>query len=521
MSPFGRGRAGRGFGRHRFGGSQPGIADDAAFTQETYVFEVWTKNNTRLARLPQWTSAQWTEVANQPNLFEFTYPFDDEHKAKLVYPNRIYLYDRIGTLIDGFTIAVEKPTRTQDGQQFVALTCDGLMAQLGTEMISSYNSVTAGDTTVGAIVDALFDLQVRTNIDSIRRGRIDNAIRNLNRELIIENMSILQALHTLQKTVGGVMNVSATGTFTWKRETGGRTGQQIRINKNMPALDVTRDSRNIFTRVIASGKGPEPSERLAVTRNNASAQSTYGVIPLPVSWPDVDNIDQLTDLADKKLREVSRPKVSLRPQTIDLSLSDDAQLDFTHEALKIGSRVTLIDTELAETHDTRIAKIVRDLFSPVLVKIDVQNPDDFSETTAYAQPQRDIVDVFVDLIDRVNTLTLRDTLGFASGGFPTSYLASDVTTWDTTTNTGTLDDHLNDPDLPASIASFISNIINAMSAGDITNIINKFSEANYTTITTQITNNVTNVQNIAAAIAADPTAAASISEAASLWVEFP
>ncbi len=496
MSPFGRGREGRGFGRHRFGGFQPGIADGSAFINDLYYFEVWDKTDTRLARLPQWTSAQWTDIANLPNIFEFTYPFDDEHKDLLVYPNRIYLYDRVGTQIRGFTISVVTPTRTQEGQEFVSIKCYGLMAQLGTEMISSYNSVTAGDTTVGEILDALFDLQARTNIDTIRRGRIDNAIRSLSRELIIQNTSILQALRSLQKTVGGIMDVSPTGTFTWKRETGAATGQQIRINKNMPALNVTRDYTGIFTRVVAYGKGPEPDERLTVTVNNASAQSTYGVIPLYQSWPEVDNADVLGDLGNKLLREVSRPVLKLQTQTIDLSLADDARLDFTHEALEVGSRKSFIDTSLGEIHDARIAKIVRDLFVPEAVSIDIQNPDDVDEVTAYAEPEPDIFDDLVALIDRVNTITNRDILGFANGGFPTSYLASDVSTWDVDTNTGTLDNHLNDTDIITQISNFLENIAN--NSTFIDNVVNNFTATNISTIVnnfsqTDITNIVNNM----------------------------
>ena len=438
------------FGVSRYGGKQV-QPTAAAFARDLYRLEVWSGAGVRLAVLPNWRSAAWTQTANKPSILQFTYPFNDEFRSLITYPNQIRIYDRFNVHIDTLTVMVVTSTRTIEGNLFIAVECDGLFAQLGRDLIESYDSVTDENTTVIDILDALFDLQTRTNIAHIQRGNISAAIRDTAAISVFENKSILQAILELQATVGGVMSVNPIGTFKWSQETGSNTDQQIRDNKNLQAITVSANYRNIFTKIIAYGKSDANGVRLQKILNNASAQSTYGVLPLIVSWNDVGTALELEARATKKLREISRADTTISFNSLDLSQVTDPRFDYSHEALTIGSRIDVIDDQIGEVHPTRISSISRDLAAPMGVTLEVQNPDDFNVTGARAETPPNFLSDFLDIQNAVQEGRVRDT-----GQFDMPLLldeldppngvseAGDICVWDETDDTGNLETKIED-----------------------------------------------------------------------------
>ena len=80
-------------------------------------------------------------------------------------------------------------------------------------------------------------------------------------------------------------------------------------------------------------------------------------------------------MADEEVRKWSTPKKIIKCGLIDLSVTDNSRLDYSHEALSMGSRITVIDDALGETLTTRVTAIQRDLAAPLGIAIEVEDPE--------------------------------------------------------------------------------------------------------------------------------------------------
>ena len=102
------------------------------------------------------------------------------------------------------------------------VTTDGLMSQLGEEVVESYDTGETG-TPIGDIVTALLALQRKTT--KITEGTISVTG---DRAISVTNRTILSVLLQLQESIGGYMYVDTDRKLQWPTTIGEDKGQQIR-----------------------------------------------------------------------------------------------------------------------------------------------------------------------------------------------------------------------------------------------------------------------------------------------------
>ena len=408
---------GRQFGRYPWGQELwGGLAADTAPTDMTsrrwYTIEVQDPDDLTLMRLPNWGSGHWTQrVCRAPEL-EITYPLDDPAVEHLVAPNQVVLIDEAGEIIDRFVIASRTRRCSADGYPYVSVHCYGTMALLGRGQGLNYSTTAA--TSVAEILEALLAEQETTVYQPITLGTVAAAIGGLSRTLTTENGNILGALDDLWRTVGGYYEVDAQRRLNWRRYLIGTPGQEIRRSKNLGDLAITEDWWSIRTRVIAYGRGKTDEARLKATVD-ADNQGTYGVVTEVVDDTTIWDESQLASMAASTLADVSTPAKRYAVGMIDLSqLSGD--IDYSHEVLRLGARVRVIDESLDEAIETTIVAIDRDLAEPARIKIEVSDPDAGVEAWGGNAPTRstDVADLLADVLDRLDDVTIRDDGTFRS-----------------------------------------------------------------------------------------------------------
>jgi len=384
-----------------------------------YVLEVAGATGTLLARLPLWGSAVLRERVNTFPEIEFTYPYDDEFASHLTtgFPNLIVLRDRDGELLERFAISKVIKERTPDNAKILTVCASGLLSILGKENVDSYD--TAGTPTpVKEIVrDLLNDHQNNGVIRQVRYGSISSAIGNLDREFKWENQSILACLRDIQKTVGGYLAVDANWRFTWKSTLGSSKGQEIRASKNIKSLRVSTDYDAIVTQLIGKGYGATDTTRLLNTQTNAAAEATYGRITRPYSANTVRVQDTLDDITAAHLDKLDGPSIGYGVESIDLSEAD-GPLDYSDDAIELGGRVRLIDTDMDVNISTCIISTTRDLGNPMDVQLNVSDTNAGSDlypdgaptgTLGAGEGERTFLDDIADLIRKMLEQTTQDT----------------------------------------------------------------------------------------------------------------
>jgi len=138
------------------------------------------------------------------------------------------------------------------------------------------------------------------------------------------------------------------------------------------------------------------------------------------------------------------------------------------------------------------------LFHPMGVTIEVQHPDDYDESTGYAEPHRDILDTIIDLMDHRADETLRDT----------GKLDAD-SVWDTTAHDGLLDDWIQD--LFGNDATTCNAVADAIRDDLVDSIEGDADSLN--DLATATANDSPSIQQLASGLANDATAAATLQAA--------
>lgn len=406
--------------------------------QPGYRLEVWSDAGALLARLPHWSRGRVVETVNAPSQLEFTYPYGDAATAHLAFPNKIALIDRTGARVEWFRVLSVTKLRGQDGSTQARVRCMGLMEQLAREMLESY---TATEATVKSIVADLLDQQAMSAHTQITLGKVTPAAE---RTVDFKNRTILQIIRQLWESVGGIYWVDSNGKFHWRAERFADTGQQIRLGKNLPSLEVERDYSEIRTKLIAYGKGMtlDTSPRIEVTQNTG----TYGTITEVRKWPDIQDEAMLTALAAQAIAEMSVPRLNYRCGVIDLSQADGT-IDYSHEALGAGALVTIVDPDLGEAVQMRILEIERDLSAPMGVRIQVVDPNLLARRRTFAEmvddltlPEYEPKDGFI-VVDSLEDLPDVDAPAFAyiPSGDDEGYYRKTGTGWHPLGEGGTAD----------------------------------------------------------------------------------
>jgi phage minor structural protein len=249
----------------------------------------------------------------------------------------------------------------------------GFINQLADEYVTTY---TAENLTITQIVTALLAFQVLT--PAITVGTIDP---DVSRSIKVDGDTILRALYRLRDTVGGHIYVDANRALQWKTTIGEDKGQQIRYKKNLKGITREIDYTTLCNRLYAYGAG-EGDARIKLSdaeghevdyvEDEGSQTEWGGIYKKTIVDKSITHPDTLLAWANLRLDELKNPRIAYKVDTIDLSASDE--IDFSFEALQIGSTIKVIDEDLSIDVSAQVVKITHpDLLHPELMRIEVAN----------------------------------------------------------------------------------------------------------------------------------------------------
>ena len=250
-----------------------------------------------------------------------------------------------------------------------------LMSQLGRETVVEY---LAESKTIDAIVDDLLAMQILT--PAITKGTISNSIKNLTRSIQVDGDTILRALMRLRDTVGGYIEVDNDHELNWLDSIGEDKGQQIRYRKNLKGIEREIDYSKLFNRIYAYGAG-EGDARIELTApgyvedvasQGAPPGGWGGIYPAIFVDRSITHPDTLLAWANLLLGDYKNPPIYYRIDTVDLSQSEE--IDFSFEALQLGSTITVIDEDLGISVSVIVVKIGHpDLLHPEQMTLELAN----------------------------------------------------------------------------------------------------------------------------------------------------
>jgi hypothetical protein len=286
-----------------------------------------------------------------------------------------------------------------------------------------------------SITDILQDLlAAQTQSPIIRLGNVDSAIGTTEISISFENKSILECIEELRKIVGGFYYVDVNRFLHWKRRIGNDAGHWLRLDHNMSSVEVYQDFRQVKTRYIGYGAGISNDTRLSSEQNDATAQSSYGVIVGAFSQQRVNEQDTLDAMTEAELARWSAPATSYRIGVVDLSQVDSDRYSFEALMLVPGTRVNVICDAPAVDIVSRVRSVKWDLTDPAHVEVEFSDPE--SGPVAWGGDdgthEPDVVDRIVDLVKRAEDAVSPESVavGIARSMDPATDDVTDILTRD-------------------------------------------------------------------------------------------
>jgi phage minor structural protein len=316
------------------------------------------------------TEVTWTRARNAPDEIEFTYDGGSGDASSCTRGNEIWLRDSTGTLLQKFRI-IEVSTQRRGALEAVQVWGTSLEGQLAEEVVIGY---TASSTAISTIVSNLLTSH-QVNSDPITLGTIDSAVGDPTRTVSFDEVTIAQALRQLAETLTapGGWHVTTAGALNWEASPGEDKGQQIRYRKNLLGGERLVDYAELANRIYAYGDGIDLTDAGEANEyiDDATSQSSYGVIPRVVRRQDISSSALLLDYAEAVLDAYKDPRVYYK---VDLLALEHADLvGESWEELQIGSTVTVIDEPLGVDYETTVERIVQSLSNPVDVRLELAN----------------------------------------------------------------------------------------------------------------------------------------------------
>ena len=156
---------------------------------------------------------------------------------------------------------------------------DGLMSQLGEEVIESYDTGTGGKS-IATIVDDLLAFQRKAT--KITKGTISVSGA---RALTVTNRTILAAFLQLQESVGGYLYVDNDRALQWLTTIGENKGQQIRYRKNLVGITRDIDYSGCCTKLYPVSSNESLSNILKTKVSvDKSSDASYGYLKLKETY---------------------------------------------------------------------------------------------------------------------------------------------------------------------------------------------------------------------------------------------
>lgn len=325
-----------------------------------------------------WTQPKMRLEIDAASVFSFRIPGTDATTiAQLVQPNKIWVRDRWGMLIEIFHIRRTHKIREGDAI-FFAVDTQSRLAQLGKEPASE---VTFDEILVKDAVAALFANQVQT--PPIAVGVIDPIIGEQEITIEFQRGYVLGALRRIQDALplarAGHFFVDSGGTFQWLEKITGPLNEQIVIGRGLKGINAVTDWDELVTRVYLYGAGEDPRTQLRLTDagesndyvENAAGVAAYGVRPLVREAKGIESASALLSMANRIVEEFGgSPFVEVSVDVIDLAKS----INFDGwEDLIVGAEYQVLDP--AQSIDTTVTLRVLEpnMENPLKTTVDLSN----------------------------------------------------------------------------------------------------------------------------------------------------
>ena len=141
-----------------------------------------------------------------------------------------------------------------------------------------------------------------------------------------------------------------------------RVGGRIKIPRfikgfNLKSLDVKTDTYDFYTRIIPYGKDRLTIESVNDGKNYLNNMKYTSTVRTAI-WEDTNYTDavQLKNMAEKKLGELAKPKITYTAQIFDVASISEEYADF---AFGIGDEADIIEPDMEIMARERIVRIAR------------------------------------------------------------------------------------------------------------------------------------------------------------------
>ena len=141
-----------------------------------------------------------------------------------------------------------------------------------------------------------------------------------------------------------------------------RVGGRIKIPRfikgfNLKSLDVKTDTYDFYTRIIPYGKDRLTIESVNDGKNYLNNMKYTSTVRTAI-WEDTNYTDavQLKNMAEKKLGELAKPKITYTAQIFDVASISEESADF---AFGIGDEADIIEPDMEIMARERIVRIAR------------------------------------------------------------------------------------------------------------------------------------------------------------------
>ena len=433
-----------------WGGERTLSAWPAVFRTVEYQLELRNSTNGLVSILRNFDNPEWTEEVNRPDSLTFTYPAEDDDAQYLDQPYQIWLRDSVtGTLLQRFKII--RSTLNGVFPDTIDVFCQDFLIQLTQEWITTYQKTVTDAYTFRQILQGYLDWQVNSNKVAI--GSMSGGLATRQTNTWATNKSVLNAIETIHETVGGYYHCNAHRRLDWKTRLYPNAGQQFRRRKNMLGITHIKRHEEIVNRLYAYGHGSARATRLNLIDageaneyidDAASIAALGGAAGGGIRcgyWQDgsIENAAELLAKTQTILDDKSSVRVDYTIDVIDLSQS--ALKELAYERIYLGSPRRIIDEVLGISTLQNVVKIVRSLKNPLQVQVVLANiPRNLSslwKKTVRDQQEFQNEDAESPLLDDAGFETAIETaLGITD--------VAEIGTWNTGTDTGTLNDLMED-----------------------------------------------------------------------------
>lgn len=346
-----------------------------------YRIEVYSLAGARLATVTDWVSGKLNVRLDEASTVKIRVPGNSDAAALLARPNRIYVRDRWGFLIDSFRIQFRDRVREGDAIWY-DVTGQSEIVRLKTEVVPVYDQPDE-TTTVREHIEALLALQL--DDDPIVLDDIDDAIAEEAFALHLEDTTIFGALLTIQqilpRDLAGHFFLTPNGQLRWYIDFRRGPERVIAIGGQLTGVTDRTNWDDLINRLYLYGNGQDRSTRLTLVDageaneyiEDADSVTAYGRLSRIKIDRRIEKAETLLRVANRVVEEFSTPSITVTVNAADLAKSDEYAANYAD--LMIAAPYRAVDPGLGIDTSIDLVGMKIDLANPLAVRLELNNSE--------------------------------------------------------------------------------------------------------------------------------------------------